>query len=317
MSDSVEFRHLEYLVAVEEQKNFTRAAEQMYRSQPAVSQQIRGLEADLGFTIFDRRGRDGTVPTPAGELVLSWARTILNERREVFAIARAIHKGEVPPLKLGFSSFVNQNLVAIFRLAYEELFPKCEILVSGADTSVILQRLTTAQLDCAILPCPIDSKTMDAIPVAQSALVVCMRSDDPFAVESRLDIHKVAPRIKVFRDPDIHPSAHANLVHLFEEAGIPMGLANSVSNQADIQWLVRENYGLALIDESLSLEAGLTTRPIAGVNWTVETAFVASKNGEHMALPFIQKYLRQEGLMVRRKRPHSVRPQSKQLKVAG
>lgn len=102
MSDSVEFRHLEYLVAIEEKKNFTKAAEKMYRSQPAVSQQIRGLEADLGFTVFDRHGRGGVTPTPAGELVLGWARTILSERREIFAIARAIHKGEVPPLRMGF-----------------------------------------------------------------------------------------------------------------------------------------------------------------------------------------------------------------------
>ena len=49
MSDSVEFRHLEYLIAIYEGKNFTRGAERVYRSQPAVSQQIRALEDDIGF----------------------------------------------------------------------------------------------------------------------------------------------------------------------------------------------------------------------------------------------------------------------------
>ena len=73
MSDSVEFRHLEYLLAIYEGKNFTRGAERVYRSQPAVSQQIRALEDDIGFPIFVRGGRDGVTPTPAGELVLNWA----------------------------------------------------------------------------------------------------------------------------------------------------------------------------------------------------------------------------------------------------
>lgn len=127
MSEPVEFRHLEYLVAINEGKNFTRAAEKMYRSQPAISQQIRGLESDIGFPIFLRQGRDGVTPTPAGELVLSWARTVLEERREVFAIARAIHKGEVPTLRLGFSSFVNPTLLTTFRQCYSDLFPKCEV----------------------------------------------------------------------------------------------------------------------------------------------------------------------------------------------
>jgi LysR family hydrogen peroxide-inducible transcriptional activator len=317
MSDSVEFRHLEYLVAIDERKNFTKAAEQVYRSQPAVSQQIRGLEADIGFPVFERHGRDGVTATPAGELVLGWARTILAERSEVFAIARAINRGEVPPLRMGFSSFVNQNLLTQFRQSYSELFPKCEVVVSGSDSAAILQRLSTGTLDCAILPCPIDSKDLDVITIAQSQLVVCMRSDDALASHTHLDLHEVAPRIRVFRDPDVHPSAHAQLVHLFAEAGIPLSLGNSVSNKADIQWMVRENYGLALIDETLPLEAGLTTRPIAGVNWSVQTAFVAKKSGEHIALSFILKFLRNEGLSVRRKGPRGVRPQATKLKLIG
>ena len=229
MSEPVEFRHLEYLVAINEGKNFTRAAEKMYRSQPAISQQIRGLESDIGFPIFLRQGRDGVTPTPAGELVLSWARTVLEERREVFAIARAIHKGEVPTLRLGFSSFVNPTLLTTFRQCYSDLFPKCEVVFSGGDSALIVQRLELNALDCGILPCPIDSKTLDVIPVAHSQLVVCMRTDDPLTLQTQLDIHEVAPRIRVFRDPELHPSAHAHLVNLFAEVGIPIGLANSVT----------------------------------------------------------------------------------------
>jgi LysR family hydrogen peroxide-inducible transcriptional activator len=52
MSDSVEFRHLEYLLAIYEGKNFTKAAQRLYRSQPAVSQQVRALEEDVEFPIF-------------------------------------------------------------------------------------------------------------------------------------------------------------------------------------------------------------------------------------------------------------------------
>jgi LysR family hydrogen peroxide-inducible transcriptional activator len=318
MSDSVEFRHLEYLVAIEEGKNFTRAAEKLYRSQPAISQQVRGLEGDIGFPIFVRHGgRDGVAPTPSGELVLSWARTVLAERQEIFAIARAIHRGEVPTLRMGFSSFVNPTILTTFRQAYSDLFPKCEVLYSGGDSAPILQRLTAHTLDCAILPCPIDIKAMDVIPVANSQLVVCMRTDDPLTSHTHLDVHEIAPRIKIFRDPELHPSAHAHLVHLFAEVGIPISLANSVTNPAEIQWMVKENYGLALIDEAFPLDSGLTTRPIAGVNWSAQTAFVSIKGGQHIALPFIQKFLRQEGLTVLRKRPRGVHPQPKQLELLG
>lgn len=135
MSDSLEFRHLEYLIAIYEGKNFTKAAKRVYRSQPAVSQQVRALEEDVGFPIFIRGGRSGISPTRPGKLVLRWASRILKERREIFIMARAIYNGEVPPLRLGFSPFVSPRLLEALRTYYDELFPGCEIQLSSADTT--------------------------------------------------------------------------------------------------------------------------------------------------------------------------------------
>ncbi len=317
MSDTVEFRHLEYLIAIFEGKNFTRAAERVYRSQPAVSQQVRALEDDIGFPIFVRGGRDGVSPTPAGELVLNWARNVLMERREIFAMARAIYNHEVPPLRFGFSPFVTPHLLQALRLAYGELFPSCDTLLSRGDTAHTLQRLHRGGLDCAILPMPVDRDLWHVLQVAQSPLVLCMRADDPLASQAQIDIHEAAPRIKIFRDPELHPSAHSRLSEMFAEVGIPLHLANSAATPADMQWMVKENYGLALIDQLSTLEMGLVTRPIAGVNWTADTAFVTSKDRGHMALPLLEKYLRENGLTPRRKQPRSERVRQQQLKLIG
>jgi len=317
MSDTVEFRHLEYLIAIYESKNFTRGAERVYRSQPAVSQQVRALEEDIGFPIFVRGGRDGVIPTAAGELILNWARDVLAERREIFLTARAIHNGQVPPLRLGFSPFVNPLLLQALRLAYEELFPSCEIRLSSGDTSHTLQRLGHGGLDCAILPLPVDRDLWTVLQIAQFPLVLCMRADDPLVSKAQIDIHEAAPRIKIFRDPELHPAAHSRLSEMFAEVGIPLNLANSAATPSDMQWMVKENFGLALIDQLSALEAGLITRPIAGVNWTADTAFVTSKESAHIALPLLEKYLRESGLTPKRKqpRPEKVRPQ--QLKLIG
>ena len=84
-----------------------------------------------------------------------------------------------------------------------------------------------------------------------------------------------------------------------------------------MQWMVKENYGLALIDQLSALEAGLITRPIAGVNWTADTAFVTSKESAHMALPLLEKYLGENGLTPKRKQPRPERVQPQQLKLIG
>jgi hypothetical protein len=84
-----------------------------------------------------------------------------------------------------------------------------------------------------------------------------------------------------------------------------------------MQWMVRENYGLALIDRLSALEPGLITRPIAGVNWTADTAFVTSKESVHIALPLLEKYLREHGLTPKRKQPRPDRVRPEQLKLIG
>jgi LysR family hydrogen peroxide-inducible transcriptional activator len=317
MSDSVEFRHLVYLLAIYEGKNFMKAAERVYRSQPAISQQIRALEEDEGFPIFVRGGRDGVSPPPPGQLILNWARKVLTERREVFAMARAIYNKQVPPLKLGFSPFVNPLLLQALRSAYEELFPSCEIQLSSGDTSHTLQRLGHGGLDCAILPLPVDRDMWTVLQVAQSPLVLCMRADDPLASRAQIDIREAAPRIRIFRDPELHPAAHSRLSEMFAEAGIPLKLANSAATPSDMQWMVKERYGLALIDQLSSLEPGLITRPIASVTWTADTAFVAGKESDHIALPLLEKYFRENGLTPKRKQPRSEKIRPQQLKLIG
>ena len=313
MSDSLEFRLLKYIVAVAETSNFTRAAERLFLAQPSLSKQIRDLEEEIRFPIFDR-SRDGVRVTLAGEMIVAYAKETLRSRDELVAMARAVYLGEVPPLRLGFSSFVTGHLLQSFRDTYCAMFPGCEIKLTGGDPPQVLQRINQRALDCAILPMPIDNDTCHVQQISQSPLVICLRSDDPLAQQSQLDIHELADRINIFRDPELQPLAHSRLVEMFAEVGIPMHLGCSANTPADMRWMVKAGYGLALIDQAFPLDIGLTSRPIAGVNWTADTAFVHHNRADHIALPFIERSLAQrwrDGK--RKKRPEGVRPE--QLKL--
>ena len=207
-------------------------------------------------------------------------------------MARAVQRNEVPPLRLGFSSFINAKLLEKFREGYEGMFAGCKIQLSSSDPLLCLQRLDSGTLDCAILPLPIDASLYCVQQIAQSPLVICMRSDDALADHAQLDIREVAERINVFRDPELHPSAHSRLIEMFTEVGIPIHLGCSARTPTEIQWMVKERYGLALVDQLLPLEPGLITRPLVGLNWTADTAFVRIGNARHVALPFIERFFR-------------------------
>jgi hypothetical protein len=194
MSDSLTFRLLRYIKASAENLNFTRAAEQVFVAQSSLSHQIGKLEDNIDIAIFERL-QNGLKLTPAGRIVAAHAENTLREWDQMLVMARAVQRNEVPPLRLGFSSFINAKLLEKFREGYERMFSGCVIQLMSGDPLLSLQRLDSRMLDCAILPLPIDAGLYTVQQIAQSPLVVCMRSDDVLADRALLEIGDVAPRI--------------------------------------------------------------------------------------------------------------------------
>lgn len=301
MSDSLTFRLLRYISASAETLNFTRAAGQVFVAQSSLSHQIGKLEDGIDVVIFERQ-QNGLKLTAAGRIIVAYAETALRDWEQTVAMARAVQRNEVPPLRLGFSSFVNAKLLETFREAYEGMFSGCSIQLLSGDPLPTLQRLDSGQLDCALLPMPIDTSQYFVHQIAQAPLVVCMRADDPLAKHAQLDIREAASRLAVFKDPELHPDAHSKLVEMFTELGIPLHLACTARTPSEMQWMVKERYGLALIDQLCPLEPGLVTRPIVGLNWTADTAFIHAKRAGHVALPFIERFFQESDSQSRSRR---------------
>ncbi|MFI1564438.1 LysR family transcriptional regulator [Streptomyces sp. NPDC020490] len=103
----VHLRDLRYFVAVAEELHFTRAAERLYVSQPALSKQIRVLERQLGFRLFDRNPGRLTL-TAQGEALLARARTLLGAWQDALRVARAA--GPAVALTVGMQTAVGRDL---------------------------------------------------------------------------------------------------------------------------------------------------------------------------------------------------------------
>ena len=291
MSDLVEFRHLKYIAAIAETGNFTRAAERLFLAQPSLSKQIKELEDAIGIQIFVRH-HDGVRITAAGQMIVTYAIEAVKARNEIIQAARAVHCGEISPLRIGFSCFVQQDVLRSLSDAYASLFPGCPMQFSGGDPAQILRRMEEKSLDAAVLSLPISGEQWTVEPVASAPLVVCMRADDPLAQQIEIQPSELAKRLKIFRNPEAHPEAHARLMEMLTEIGITPDVACLATTPMDIQWMVQSSSGLALIDQKTPLDPRLTTRPIANIKWTADTAFVHPLSAEHPALPVLIRHLR-------------------------
>src|SRR5213080_5101442 len=119
----MDINHLEVFLAVAHEKSFSRAAQALSRTQPAISQAIRRLEGDLGESLFDRSSKDGTL-TAAGKVLLDFSQQMLNLRRHAHAAIRELrdlHRGK---LSLGANEYTVMSLlrlIPIFRARHPHI----------------------------------------------------------------------------------------------------------------------------------------------------------------------------------------------------
>ena len=303
--ENLEFRHLEYIVAVAEARTFTAGAQKVRKGQSNVSRQIAVLEQDLGIKIFER-DRNGVSLTHVGEELLVFARKMLQMRKEVIDLLRAVHQADLKPFRLGFSPFVARHVVDTVYETYRDLFPVGSIHAESGDSDKLLEHLEEGRLDAALITLPHIRNGFNEQRIMHEPLVVCMRVDDPLAQHEEVPPAALNGMLGIFSDPRHHPKAHERLLEMLDEQGIEPKFTNPTFNSEHVQWMVRTRLCLALISASEVVQEGLTTRPIQGVRWTIDLALIYRKEHKQLALPLLLRDLEKKfpvGSPVSQKKP--------------
>ena len=146
----MELRQLRYLVALDEERNFTRAAEREHIAQPALSQQIRRLEEEVGLALVERTTRRVAL-TEAGESLVARARRVLAEidgARAELAALRGVQTGRVT---VGVIHTMGPVDVSLPLAIFHERHPAVELTVREQSSEELAEMLRVDELDLAFL----------------------------------------------------------------------------------------------------------------------------------------------------------------------
>jgi DNA-binding transcriptional LysR family regulator len=245
----MELRQLRYLVALDDERHFTRAAARLHIAQPALSQQIRRLEDEVGLALVDRTTRHVAL-TPAGELLVGRARRALAE-----VDAAAAELSELAGVRTGrvvigaMRSTGRFDLSALFA-AYYARHPGIELVVREEPSEVMLQRLHADALDVAFL----SVNRLDAGPDIQlhplldEPLVALLAPDHPLAGRRRIDMAELRDeRFVVFGEGG---SLRRIVVLGAREAGFEPALAFESTESVRIRAMASLGLGVALAPAS-------------------------------------------------------------------
>lgn len=294
MYDWAEFRHFRYLLTILEKQGVRAAAEILHTAQPNLSVQAKQFQESASVRLF-RRTRSGRIrPTEAGIAFMSLARFLLETRDEVIDALIAIERGVIGPARFGCSPFVDPSLFRALCNLNRELLPASILRPTHGDAAELAEEVANGTIDTALVTLPVKHPDLRIEPLRRDRLVVCLPKSDPLAQKAILPATDLNSRLTVFHHSGRHFEAHERLLEQLNDAGIEVQEYSRASHPSEMQMLVREGYGFALLPEGTQLDEALTTRKVAGVDWTIETAAIYHAHRHPKTIPVLIKQLQRE-----------------------
>ncbi|NVK19989.1 MAG: LysR family transcriptional regulator [Methylocystaceae bacterium] len=173
-------RQLQYLVAVDDERHFGRAAERVHVAQPTLSAQLSTLEHRLKTRLFDR-SRKGVSPTPAGQEIIARARKIISEVDGLIDFAKQIDTPLSGRLRLGVPPTIGPYILPHIVPSLHQQFPQLKLFINEGAPSDIQLQLSEGKLDVALSPLPIVTTKLNYAEIFEEQLFVVMARDHNLA----------------------------------------------------------------------------------------------------------------------------------------
>ncbi len=279
-------RSLLFFTAAAEELHFGRAARRMNATQPALSQQVARLEAQLGVALFDRAHRRVTL-TEAGRVFLAEAHAILRQMDVAGAMARRAAEGATGRLALGFVDAAAFTVLSRLVSAFHAAHPQVHLILQEMISSEQAEALRAGRLDIALMrPLGLEPD-LRALPVHREPYVVAMPAAHPLAASPAVPLAAlraepliIAPRPKsAYLEAQFRPA--------FARLGFAPTIAQEVNPLHAIIGLVGAGLGLSIVPDSIRKlgQDRVVFRPLAGAGMPMAQLVVAWNDTRKLPLP--------------------------------
>lgn len=176
----MDFKELNYVLALARCQNFTKAAESLYLSQPALTRFLQRLELSLGQPLFQRLGNK-LVLTYAGERYVAKAQEILQQKKQLDEELQDIIQQHRGHLRVGLSVLRGMSMLPAVLPPFSQKYPKVQISVQEADPEMLEKMLSQGELDIAFFSLPVSRKEILTEKIRTEEIVLLLPPGDPLA----------------------------------------------------------------------------------------------------------------------------------------
>jgi LysR family transcriptional regulator, low CO2-responsive transcriptional regulator len=248
---NVTLRQLRVFASVARELSFTRAARELHLTQPAVSQQVKLLETEVGMPLFEHVGRKFHL-TPAGVELLRYANQaidLMREAGEAMAAAGGVRRGVLKLGAVSTAKYFAPSLLSSFLSSY----PQVTIKFPVGNREEVIQQLASNEIDLVIMGRPPRELETIAEPFAKHPFVIVAAPAHPLARKRRVPLTKLADENWLIRERG--SGTRASMEHVFREQGASFRTYMEVSSTETIKQAVMAGMGISFISlYTVSLE---------------------------------------------------------------
>jgi DNA-binding transcriptional LysR family regulator len=239
----MELNQLETFLAVAEERSFSRAAVRLHRTQPAVSQVIRKLEASVGETLFDRAARDGSL-TAAGVLLRDYALRLLALRREAGSALDELKSLKRGRLQLAANEYTCMYLLQAIDAFCRE-FPHISVAVHRVLASRVPEELNLRTFELGVISFRPDPAQFRTIAVYADSLALIVSPSHPLAGLERVSITDLGEQ--VFIAHNVTSPLRRKVIEAFQRYRTPLNMGIELPTIEAIKRFVAMGNGVALV----------------------------------------------------------------------
>jgi len=242
----MDFDQLETFLAVARLSSFSRAAEKRFRTQPAISAQIRALEEEVSAKLLDRSGGKVSV-TSAGKIFFKFAEDVLHARKAALAAigeTERVPRGEVV---VGANEGTCLHILPEVFAQFKTRFPDVAINIKRADYAKILEAVSDNSVDFGIVSLPVRDNRLTVVPIHQDELIVIAPPEHPLSKAKKVSIADVAHYRLV-----VPKAGHTRdlIEELFAERRLKLRIAMELDSSELLKRFVAADVGVGFIARS-------------------------------------------------------------------
>lgn len=283
----MELRRLRYFVAVAEELHFRRAAERLHLAQPALSQQVRKLEIELGVDLLHRNKR-GVAMTPAGSVFLGEARRVLRQADKAARAAREAQTGTVGSLRIGHVA--DALPVKLFRAlaSFSASHPGVNVTPETMPARRAIEDVRAGHLDVAVVGLPAAVSDLHVTTLDVDATIAAIADRHPLSGRPSVPLERLADERLVLLPRSANPAFFDSVAAACHAAGIAPALIETAEPQVmHVLLSVAAGVGIAMLPSSAAERYsahGVSFRPLDPPSPTTEVALITRADANDMTV---------------------------------